>query len=161
MENSGTIVACDRDPARLKILDENMARLGVGIVHILRHDWTRDRVLPEMVSVAPFDRILVDAPCSNTGVMRRRPDLRWRLRRTDFDRMQQLQIEILRALIPFLKPNGVLIYSTCSLEPGENEEVIRRTLTEKPVMRLEDERFSVPFRDRFDGAYAAKLIRGT
>jgi 16S rRNA (cytosine967-C5)-methyltransferase len=73
--------------------------------------------------------------------------------------MQQLQIEIVRALIPLLKPNGVLVYSTCSLEPEENKEVVRRSLAEMPVMRLEDERFSLPFRDGFDGAYAAKLIR--
>ena len=93
--------------------------------------------------------------------MRRRADLRWRLRRTDFDRMQQLQLEIVRALIPLLKPNGVLVYSTCSLEPEENREVVRRILAEMPVMRLEDERFSLPFRDGFDGAFAAKLVRGT
>jgi 16S rRNA (cytosine967-C5)-methyltransferase len=91
--------------------------------------------------------------------MRRRPDLRWRLRRTDFDRMQRLQIEIVRALIPFLKPNGVLVYSTCSLEPEENEEVVRRSLAEMPILRLEAERSSLPFRDGFDGAYAARLVR--
>jgi 16S rRNA (cytosine967-C5)-methyltransferase len=73
--------------------------------------------------------------------------------------MQRLQIEIIRALIPFLKPNGVLVYSTCSLEPEENEEVVRCCLAERPVMRLEGERFSLPIRDGFDGAYAAKLVR--
>jgi len=159
MENSGTIVASDRDPGRLKILNENMARLDAGIVHILRHDLTHSRVPPEIATWASFDRILLDAPCSNTGVMRRRSDLRWRLRPTDFDRMQRLQIEIVRALIPLLKPDGVLVYSTCSLEPEENEQVVRRSLAEMPLMRLEDERFSLPFRDGFDGAYAAKLVR--
>ena len=159
MENSGTIVACDRDPERLKILNENMARLGVRIVHILHRDWARGQVAPELATLAPFDRILVDAPCSNTGVMRRRPDLRWRLQRTDFERMQRLQVEIVRALLPLLKPNGVLVYSTCSLEPEENEEVVRRCLAETLVMRLEGERFSLPIRDGFDGAYAAKFIR--
>jgi 16S rRNA (cytosine967-C5)-methyltransferase len=159
MENLGMIVACDRDPERLETLKDNMTRLGVGIVHILRHDWTRGQVPPEIASVAPFDRILVDVPCSNTGVMRRRPDLRWRLRRTDFNRMQRLQIEIVRALIPFLKPNGVLVYSTCSLEPEENEEVVRRGLAEMLILRLEAERSSLPFRDGFDGAYAARLVR--
>jgi len=159
MENSGTIVACDRDPQRLKVLNENMARLGVRIVHILHHDWARGQVAPELATLAPFDRILVDAPCSNTGVMRRRADLRWRLRRTDFDRMERLQVEIVRALVPLLKPNGVLVYSTCSLEPEENEEVVRRCLAAMPVMRLEAERSSLPFRDGFDGAYAAKLVR--
>jgi 16S rRNA (cytosine967-C5)-methyltransferase len=159
MGNLGMIVACDRDLERLEILKQNMARLGVVIAHILPHDWTSSHVPPEIATAAPFDRILVDSPCSNTGVMRRRADLRWRLRRTDFDRMQQLQIEIVRALIPLLKPNGVLVYSTCSVEPEENKEVVRRSLAEMPVLRLEEERFSLPFRDGFDGAYAARLVR--
>jgi 16S rRNA (cytosine967-C5)-methyltransferase len=73
--------------------------------------------------------------------------------------MQRVQLEIIRAVIPFLKPNGVLVYSTCSLEPEENEEVVRRSLAEMPAMRLEAERSSLPFRDRFDGAYAAMLVR--
>jgi 16S rRNA (cytosine967-C5)-methyltransferase len=159
MENLGTIVACDRDPERLQILNENMARLGVGIVHLLRHDWARGRVPPEIASVAPFDRILVDVPCSNTGVMRRRADLRWRLQRIDFDRMRHLQIEIVRPLIPLLKPNGALVYSTCSLEPEENKDVVRRILTEMPVLQLQAETYSLSFRDGFDGAFAAKIIR--
>src|SRR5205823_3651011 len=65
MENRGTIVACDRDPERLQILKENMARLGVGIVRIFDHDWTRGSVPIEIASMAPFHRILLDAPCSN------------------------------------------------------------------------------------------------
>ena len=161
MENLGTIVACDRDPERLEILKENMARLGVRIVHILRHDWSRGRVSPEITSRAPFDRILIDAPCTNTGVMRRRVDLRWRLRRTDFDRMQQRQIEIVRGLIPLLKLNGVLVYSTCSLEPEENEEVVRRILDSSPGVHLVEEKRSLPFRDGFDGAFAVKFVRST
>ena len=159
MENLGIIVACDRDPQRLDTLKGNMACLGVGIAQILQHDWTGKRVPPEITSVAPFDRILIDAPCSNTGVMRRRVDVKWRLRATDFVRMQQRQIEIVRALVRLLKPNGLLVYSTCSLEPEENENVVRRLLSETPVMRLEEEKFSLPFRDGFDGAYAAKLVR--
>jgi 16S rRNA (cytosine967-C5)-methyltransferase len=159
MENTGMIVACDRDPERLQTLKENMARLGVVIAHILGHDWTSSHVPPEIATLAPFDRILVDSPCSNTGVMRRRADLRWRLRRNDFDRMQQLQIEIVRALIPLLKPNGVLVYSTCSLEPEENKEVVRRILAQTSRLSLETERSSLPFRDGFDGAYAARLVR--
>jgi 16S rRNA (cytosine967-C5)-methyltransferase len=159
MGNLGMIVACDRDFERLEILKQNMARLGVVIAHILPHDWISSHVPPEIATAAPFDRILVDSPCSNTGVMRRRADLRWRLRRTDFDRMQQLQIEIVRALIPLLKPNGVLVYSTCSLEPEENKEVVRRILAKTSSLSLQTERSSLPFRDGFDGAYAARLVR--
>jgi len=159
MQNLGTIVACDRDPERLQILNENIARRAVRIVNILRHDWTRSHVPLELASVAPFDRILVDVPCSNTGVMRRRADLRWRLRGTDFDRMQHLQLEIVHSLIPLLKRNGAFVYSTCSLEQEENKDVVRRILTEMPILRLEAETYSLPFRDGFDGAFAAKIIR--
>jgi 16S rRNA (cytosine967-C5)-methyltransferase len=161
MENRGTVVACDRDPERLRTLKENMARLGVEIVRTLHHDWTRDRLPPEIASVAPFDRILIDAPCTNTGVMRRRVDLRWRLRQTDFVRMQRQQLEIVGALIPLLKPEGVLVYSTCSLEPEENEEVVRRILDSSPALSLIEEQRSFPFRDWFDGAFAAKLVQST
>jgi 16S rRNA (cytosine967-C5)-methyltransferase len=158
MKNRGTIVACDRDPERLQILKENMAHLGVGIVHIFDHDWTRGHVPAEIASMAPFDRILLDAPCSNTGVMRRRVDVRWRLQPADFIRMQQRQLEILRALIPLLAPKGVLVYSTCSLEPEENQQVVRRILDGSSALRCSEEKCSLPFRDGFDGAFAAKFI---
>jgi 16S rRNA (cytosine967-C5)-methyltransferase len=159
MENRGTIVACDRDPGRLQILKENMARLGVGIVHTVDHDWTRGHVPVEIASMAPFDRILIDAPCSNTGVMRRRVDVRWRLQPADFPRMQQRQLEMICALIPLLNLKGTLVYSTCSLEPEENEQVVRKILDGSPALRAIDEKCSLPFRDGFDGAFAAKFIR--
>jgi 16S rRNA (cytosine967-C5)-methyltransferase len=159
MENRGTIVACDRDAERLRILKQNVKRLGVGIVHTFDHDWTRGDVPEEITSMAPFDRILIDAPCSNTGVMRRRVDVRWRLQPADFCRMQQEQFEIACALIPLLKSEGVLVYSTCSLEPEENEQVVRRILDDSRDMRLVEEKRSLPFRDGLDGAFAAKFIR--
>jgi 16S rRNA (cytosine967-C5)-methyltransferase len=158
MENRGTIVACDRNPERLQILKENMARLGVGIVRIFDHDWTRGHIPSEIASMAPFHRILLDAPCSNTGVMRRRVDARWRLQPADFPRMQQRQLEIICALVPLLKPNGTLVYSTCSLEPEENEQVVQ-ALTSASILRLEEQKCPLPFQDGLDGAFAAKFIR--
>src|SRR5262249_5708675 len=80
MQNRGTIVACDRDAQRLQVLEDNVARLGTTMVQPIRHDWTRDDLPREISSIAPFDRVLVDAPCTNTGVIRRRIDVRWRLR---------------------------------------------------------------------------------
>ncbi len=160
MENRGTIIACDRDPARLQMLKENMARLGVEIVHTVDHDWTRGHIPAEIASMAPFHRILIDAPCSNTGVMRRRVDVRWRLQPADFPRMQQRQLEMLRTLIPLLEANGVLAYSTCSLEPEENEQVVRQALTGASILRVEEQKRLLPFRDGVDGAFAAKFIRG-
>ncbi len=159
MKNRGTIVACDRDSDRLPMLNENMARLGVEIVQTFVHDWTRGRVPSEIALKAPFHRILIDTPCSNTGVMRRRVDVRWRLQPRDFRRMQQRQLEILRALIPLLAPKSALVYSTCSLEPEENEQVLQQALTSPSILRLAEEKRSLPFRDGFDGAFAAKLVR--
>jgi 16S rRNA (cytosine967-C5)-methyltransferase len=159
MRNCGLLVACDREPQRLRLFKENLTRLGVQIVKIVCHDWTKPKISEEIASEAPFDRILLDAPCSNTGVMRRRVDVRWRLKPTDFARMHVGQIEIACAVIPLLKPGGILVYSTCSLEREENENVVKDLLQTMSILRLEEDRSSLPFRDHFDGAYAARLRR--
>jgi 16S rRNA (cytosine967-C5)-methyltransferase len=158
MQNRGVIIACDRDGERLEILKGNVGRLGATIVRAVRHDWTRNHLPEEILSIAPFDRILLDAPCTNTGVMRRRIDVRWRLRREDFGRMYNDQLIILRAVLGLLKPGGILVYSTCSLEREENEKIVRRLLAELPALALETEKHSLPFREAFDGAFAAKLV---
>ena len=90
--------------------------------------------------------------------MRRRVDVRWRLRLKDFTRMPKQQLEIARAAISLLKPGGVFVYSTCSLEPEENEQLIGRLLNEFPRMRPAGEESCLPIRDHFDGAFAARLI---
>jgi 16S rRNA (cytosine967-C5)-methyltransferase len=159
MRNRGIIVACDRDPERLQIVKENIARLGIGIVHAVEHDWSLGQTPAKIISLAPFDRILIDAPCSNTGVIRRRVDVRWRLHPGEFSRMQQRQLEMLRTITPLLKPGGTFVYSTCSLEPEENERVVQQALTRMGVLRLYEKKSSLPFRDGFDGAFAAKFIR--
>jgi len=159
MANQGLLIACDREPARLNLLDENLARLGVRIAKIVCHDWMKSAVPPEILSAAPFDRILIDAPCTNTGVMRRRVDVRWRLKPADFNRMRARQIEITRAVIPFLKPGGILVYSTCSLEREENEDVVQTLLRVMSILQLEEERRSIPFQDNFDGAFGARFRR--
>lgn len=159
MGNQGLIVGCDREPARLGLLDENLTRLGVRIAKIVCHDWTKSVAPPEILSEAPFDRILIDAPCSNTGVMRRRVDVRWRLKPEDFNRMQARQIQIALAVFPLLKPGGILVYSTCSLEREENEDVVQQLLGQMSILQLEEERRFVPFQDNFDGGFAARLRR--
>jgi len=159
LQNQGVIIACDRDHERLQILKDNVVRLGATIVRTVRHDWTRGHLPKEILSVAPFDRILLDAPCTNTGVMRRRIDVRWRLRPEDFSRMSDRQLTIARAALRLLKPGGTLVYSTCSLEREENEQVVRRLLAEPLNLSLEMERDSLSFRDGFDGAYTARLVR--
>ncbi|HEX7517026.1 MAG TPA: 16S rRNA (cytosine(967)-C(5))-methyltransferase RsmB [Chthoniobacterales bacterium] len=159
MKNQGAIMACDRDEGRIRTLQDNLERLGVEIVRFAQHDWTSEEGPPEIAGRTQFDRILVDAPCSNTGVMRRRVDLRWRLMPKDFSRMREEQLRILRATIPLLKTGGVLVYSTCSIEPEENEEVVKAITREFPFLKFVEQVSLLPFRDGFDGAYGAKLIR--
>ena len=157
MQNVGFIVACDRDTDRLELVRKNLARLEVKIAKIVRHDWTKKLIPDEIASEAPFDRILVDAPCSNTGVMRRRVDVRWRLKPTDFTKMRARQIEIAQAVLPLLKREGVLVYSTCSLEREENEDVTQALVGTMPKLKMEEERKCLPFTNQFDGAFAAKF----
>jgi 16S rRNA (cytosine967-C5)-methyltransferase len=159
VKNRAFIAACDREHRRVRAMRANFQRLGAQIASVEQCDWIKKPRLILQSANSGFDRVLVDAPCSNTGVMRRRVDVRWRLTPADFGRMQERQLAIVRAVLPLLKPGGVLVYSTCSLEPEENEKVVRRMLAEMPVLRLEAERHSLPFRDGFDGAFAARLTR--
>jgi 16S rRNA (cytosine967-C5)-methyltransferase len=128
----------------------------VSIVNISRATGTVNLELSE-----PFDRVLVDAPCSNTGVMRRRVDVRWRIRPAELDRLRSLQANLLHRSFLQLKPGGILVYSTCSLEPEENTEVVQQFLAEHPSFRLEYEREIVPIEQGVDGAYVARLVRET
>jgi 16S rRNA (cytosine967-C5)-methyltransferase len=153
MRNEGRIIAHDTAAERLELIKENCTRLGVTCV---------ETVLPTALDLQPstlFDRILLDAPCSNTGVMRRRVDLRWRLRLEEVQRLQEVQLALLRQAAPLLRPGGTLVYSTCSLEPEENREVINQFLGEHTGFRLDHERELLPFVDSVDGAYVARLTK--
>ena len=153
MQNRGKIFAQDIEEERLALIRENYLRLGITCVDV--------SLAPNQVIEKPslrFDRILVDAPCSNTGVMRRRVDLRWRIEPDEIARLRQEQLDLLRRAAPRLKPGGTLVYSTCSLEPEENQEVVAQFLDEQKEFELESERELLPFADGVDGAYVAKLI---
>ena len=157
MQNKGELIAADRDSARVDKLAGNLARLGGTIARVMQNDWTADSAAEALPSRG-FDRILLDAPCTNTGVLRRRIDARWRLTADDFKRMPDEQLTILRRLVPLLKPGGTLVYSTCSIEPEENEQVVAGALAEFPFLQQAGSVSVLPFRDGFDGAYAAKLV---
>jgi 16S rRNA (cytosine967-C5)-methyltransferase len=154
MLNRGRVVAQERQYDRLPLLRENCERLGATCAEVVRSDGP---VFPEL-NVC-FDRILVDAPCSNTGVMRRRVDLRWRIRLEEIERLRSLQLELLREAAALLKPDGVLVYSTCSLEPEENVEVAKEFLANHREFKLESERDLLPFTDGVDGAYTIEFKR--
>jgi len=155
LNNQALIVACDVSAPRLQRLRENCSRLGVTCVEPVMLD-----ALPQLaVGQLPYDRVLVDAPCSNTGVMRRRVEVRWRVTLAEIQRLQRSQGELLRAAASHVKPGGRLVYSTCSLEPEENQDVVTRFLADHPGFALEHERELVPFRDGVDGTYVACLKR--
>lgn len=158
MQNTGRIVACDRDPVRLKTLRDNVHRLGATNVDVLQQDWIAEKPIDQL-RLQSFDKILLDAPCTNTGVMRRRVDVRWRLRPLDFAAMQKQQIAILRSVIPLLKPGGTLVYSTCSIDADENEAVVASITQDFPELTIGEQLSVLPFRDRIDGAFAARLVR--
>jgi 16S rRNA (cytosine967-C5)-methyltransferase len=154
MGNEGRLLAHETAPERLKLIEQNCARLGVTCVQTV----LPSTLNPESSTV--FDRILIDAPCSNTGVMRRRVDLRWRIRPGEIGRLRATQGELLRQAASLLKQGGTLVYSTCSLEPEENGEVVDEFLGEHADFRLERTRELFPFVEGVDGTYVARLVRG-
>jgi 16S rRNA (cytosine967-C5)-methyltransferase len=149
--NQARLIAHDIVPDRLALISENCTRLGVTCVETASEG--------TYSSMGAFNRILVDAPCSNTGVMRRRVDLRWRIKPEEIERLRCAQMELLRQAAPLLRPGGTLVYSTCSLEPEENGQVVASFLRETPGFVLRSERELVPFEEQVDGAYVARLKR--
>jgi len=187
MHNKGTIYAVDRKETRLGLVRSNCRRLGVQVVVPIVGDIREPREWFPMsktagsssmkkarVGESSIDRILVDAPCSGLGVLRRHPEAKWRKDEQALPRHQALQCQILEAVAPCLRPGGVLVYSTCSTEPEENEDVIERFsrahrefqresvvpwlppaarefITEQGALSTVGNRFSM------DGFYAARL----
>lgn len=156
MNGQGHIIACDLWGSRVDFLQKNIRRLGIRNTQSVTADLMKPH---ELLRPASFDRILLDAPCSNTGVIRRRVDVRWRLSEEDFIRMPEHQFALLRRMVELVKPGGVLVYSTCSLEPEENERVIERALAELPGLECTEQRHTWPWIDGVDGAFAARLVR--
>lgn len=148
MRNEGRLVAHDA-PARLGLVAQNCGRLGVTCVE----------ATSDLTSAPPrrFDKVLVDAPCSNTGVMRRRVELRWRIRLNEIERLRSTQLTLLDQAASCLRLGGKLVYSTCSLEPEENQEVLGQFLRNRPEFTRETERELHPFMTKTDGAYVARL----
>lgn len=155
MQNRGRVVAEDADKSRLGLIRENYQRLGFTCIDAAA---TPAKPLPASAgNLHGFDRILVDAPCSNSGVLRRRIQLRWRIRPEEIARLRQTQLEILRLHAPRLKPGGVLVYSTCSLEKEENRDVVEAFVAENPDFTLQRDCQLTPYKDQVDGAYVARL----
>jgi len=164
MQNEGRIIAVDRTAEKLKRLKENCQRLGAQIVEFEQADGLTFRA-------EPADRILVDAPCSGSGVLNRNADARWQKKEKDLERLAALQLALLENAVKLLKPKGVLIYSTCSIMPEENQKAIEKFLKEHPEIKMVDAASIVsnaltteegylrtlPFLHNMDGAFAVRL----
>jgi 16S rRNA (cytosine967-C5)-methyltransferase len=151
--NQGLVIARDTVAQRLERVRENCERLGAKCVvtELMESDGAVSK------SGLRFDRVLVDAPCSNTGVIRRRVESRWGLSAEVLNRLAQTQHDLLGQGAAQLQRGGTLVYSTCSLEPEENGVVVRRFMNDHPGFELVSERELWPFRDGFDGVYVAVL----
>jgi 16S rRNA (cytosine967-C5)-methyltransferase len=133
MDNRGHILALDPQPARLARVTEAAARLGISIVETVSgtaQETARTRV-------GTCDAVLIDAPCSNLGVLRRNPEVKWRRRPGDVAAAAERQGEILESAATMVKPGGRLVYATCSLEPEENENVVAAFLARHQDFRVD------------------------
>jgi 16S rRNA (cytosine967-C5)-methyltransferase len=130
----GEIVAVDRNVRRLRLVGRDARRLGLTNITTCEHDAMRS--LRGFAARGAFDRVLVDVPCSGLGTLRRNPDARWRVRPGDPRRLAETQTAILRNAAATLRPGGVLVYSTCTLLPEENEMVVESLLSEARDFRL-------------------------
>lgn len=145
-------VACEVNPKRRARLCENLKRLGLeNSVEVISSIPTS--------SDAAYAKILVDAPCTNSGVLRRRPDARWNWTEEKLAELVKLQAEILDRVAALVAPGGTLVYSTCSNEPEENLEQINAFLSRHGEFKLVESRESVPYESHTDGAFAAALVR--
>jgi 16S rRNA (cytosine967-C5)-methyltransferase len=158
MSNQGTLICTDSNPKRIPRLLENLTNLNVKIAETEVHDWTEPA--PEKWH-NHFDAILLDVPCSNTGVLRKRIDARWRITPENFTQLKELQLDILENTLPCIKPGGRIVYSTCSIDAEENTELIQHFLEKHPQFELTQEQQIYPFQHQTDGAYAAILTRKT
>ncbi len=130
MRNSGELLAIDTDAARLKELASRARRAGVTIAKgILRNDVDQSKF------EGRADVVLVDAPCTGSGTIRRNPSLKWSIREDDVARYARRQIDLLEGYAPLVRPGGRMVYSTCSLFRGENEDVVKKFLKGNPGFR--------------------------
>jgi 16S rRNA (cytosine967-C5)-methyltransferase len=143
----GRVTAWDADPERLEMVRENAERLGLTNLRC------------EAPAEADYDAVLADVPCSNTGVLARRPEARWRIKERHLPGLAERQLKILKDAAAWLRPGGALVYSTCSLEAEENRGVVDLFLEARPGFRLEEARTVPPDEGAGDGGFMARMRR--
>ena len=153
---SGSGLTCtDSNEKRIPRLEDNLSRLRIVPDEISVHDWRKPA--PERFHAA-FDAILLDVPCSNSGVIRRRVDVRWCLQPSDIEDLTKIQAEILQNALPCLKPGGRIVYSTCSIEDSENKDLVT-AFASANGLKLRKTIQIKPNEHGTDGAFAATLTR--
>jgi 16S rRNA (cytosine967-C5)-methyltransferase len=125
LKGTGTVYSMDLHEHKVRLIKENASRLQLNNINAQALD---SRKIDEQFQNETFDRILLDAPCSGLGVMRRKPDMKYTKMEADLNRLQTIQLDLLKAVSPLLKKNGILVYSTCTVDQEENEAVIRKFL---------------------------------
>ena len=172
MKNTGKIIAVDVSGKKIALLQKNCRRLDAHNVETRVMDATK----ADLEFIKTADAVLIDAPCSGFGTLRRHPDIRWNKTLKQVRSLSKIQYNLLKNAAAHIKPGGILVYSTCSIEPMENEEVIQRFLADFPMYRIENARHFLPdvpanaitpegFVQTFphehgvDGAFAARLRR--
>jgi 16S rRNA (cytosine967-C5)-methyltransferase len=174
LNGEGHVLALDRHERRLRLVGRGIRRLGIGGVATLERDATKS--LEDLATDGPFDRILVDAPCSGLGALRRNPDARWRLEPKDLESLALVQRELIESAASVLRPGGSLVYSTCTVTPEENEAIIRGFMATRASWRIADGSSApesirdlmgddgmlrlLPHRHDTDGFFAVRLVRG-
>jgi len=166
MHNTGKIVALDRFESRLKLLRRNMQRLGMSSVQTVETDALE-------YNENHFDRVLADVPCTGSGTLTKKPDIKWKKDLFTLREMNDIQYKLLCKAGELVKPGGVVVYSTCSIEPEENKDIVEKFLSNNPDFHLDsaqgrfpdeilDENGCIqtfPQRHKMDGAFAAKLVK--
>lgn len=151
MQNQGRVLATDIHPGRLHMIEENKSRLGLDIIEAQMIG-----AAAENLPTGPFDAALVDVPCSNTGVLGKRVEARWRLTPTDLQELPVIQRQLLETASQRIRPGGRIVVSTCSIEPEENERVVEAFLQNHPDWKLAQQQTHWPGQPA-DGGYAALL----
>ena len=154
MKNKGRIVATDVHQKKQEELKKRLKRSGVDIVSIKRAE---SKVFKRLQN--SIDRLLLDVPCSGLGVLKRKPDMKWKWTAKDFDELQEKQKNILCDYEKAVKPHGKMVYATCSILPSENQMQIQAFLAQKSHWKLEEEMIQWPDESGFDGFYAARCVR--
>lgn len=155
MKNQGEIISCDLYEHRLGLIDTCMKQTGVTICKTMLNDARKDR--KEWHEA--FDRILVDAPCSGLGDLKHKPEIKLHIKPENLDEIIKIQKEILNTASQYLKPNGIMVYSTCTLNKKENENQIKQFLAQHTEFHLLEDKTIFPFENGGDGFYMAKLVK--